>query len=211
MLSFVPEDIERYVKEHSTAEPVILQELSKQTHAETDAPEMLVGPVEGLFLKLLARSTKARNVLEIGTFTGYSAMMLAEGLAEGGEVITCDIDPKVTKIARSYWDRSQHGSKITLKLGPAEDTIKTIEGPLDLVFIDADKESYIAYWEACIPKLRSGGVILADNVLWSGKVLNPEDPTDHALAAFNEHVTKDKRVETVMLAFRDGITMAVKH
>jgi caffeoyl-CoA O-methyltransferase len=171
---------------------------------------MLVGPVQGMFLTLIARSTGARNVLEIGTFTGYSALRLAEGLPDDGEVITCDIDPDTTEIARRHWAQSPHGRKIKLVLAPALDTIESFPGPFDLVFIDADKGNYINYWEACIPKVRSGGLILADNVLWSGRVLDPKEEDDHALVAFNKHVVNDTRADVVMLTVRDGITLACK-
>jgi caffeoyl-CoA O-methyltransferase len=171
---------------------------------------MLVGPTEGTFLSLIARSISARNVLEIGTFTGYSALKFAEGVPEDGEVVTCDIDADTTAIAKRNWDKSPHGKKIRLEIGPAIQTIEKLPGPFDLVFIDADKGNYINYWEACVPKVRAGGVILADNVLWSGRVLDPQKPDDHALAAFNRHALADDRVSVVMLPIRDGVTMACK-
>jgi caffeoyl-CoA O-methyltransferase len=135
---------------------------------------------------------------------------MAEGLPDGGEIVTCDIDPKATAIATRYWNRSPHGKKIVLRLGPALDTIAGLTGPIDLVFIDADKTNYVHYWDACLPKVRAGGVILADNVLWSGEVLAPKEADALALAAFNEHIARDPRVEHLMLPIRDGITIAVK-
>jgi caffeoyl-CoA O-methyltransferase len=210
MVSFVPENIEAYASAHSTPEPGVFSELASATRAKTTQPQMMVGHIEGLLLKLLVRMAGAKRVLEIGTFTGYSALALAEGLPDDGVVVTCDVDPQATAIARSFWEQSPHGRKITLKLAPALDTIATLDGPLDLVFIDADKKNYIRYWEACLPKVRSGGALLADNVLWSGRVLEPKDPDDHALAAFNQHVLRDPRVELVMLPIRDGVTIAVK-
>ncbi len=210
MPELVPENIERYAVDHSTPESDIFQSLTQKTHVESDSPQMLVGPIEGRFLKLIVQAMAARRVLEIGTFTGYSALMMAEGVADDGEVITCDISRESTKIARSYWDRSPHGRKIKLLMGRALDTIAGVDGPLDVVFIDADKQNYIAYWDACVPKVRKGGVVLADNVLWSGRVLDPKEPDDHALVAFNKHVRGDGRVETVMLPFRDGVTMSIK-
>jgi caffeoyl-CoA O-methyltransferase len=136
--------------------------------------------------------------------------MMAEGLGDDGQLITCEIDSRSAAMAREYWAQSPHGGKITLALGNALETLETLEGPFDLVFIDADKQSYVAYWEACVPLVRSGGLILVDNVLWSGRVLDPKEPDDHALVAFNRHVREDSRVETVMLTIRDGITMACK-
>jgi caffeoyl-CoA O-methyltransferase len=135
---------------------------------------------------------------------------MAEGLPDDGKLITCDIDPETTKIAKKYWSRSTHGKKIELKLGPALETLKTIEGLFDLVFIDADKVNYINYWELCLPKVRPGGLLVIDNVLWSGSVLNPEDETERAIDEFNKHVYNDKRVEVVMLPIRDGVTLAWK-
>lgn len=210
MLSLLPEAIDRYILDHSTPEPALFSALALETHEKTDAPQMLAGPVQGHFLKLLAKAMNATRVFEIGTFTGYSALMLAEGVAPGGEVITCDTSHECTDIARRYWAQSPHGKKVTLHVGRALDVLERIEGPFDLVFVDADKENYIAYWEACLPKLRRGGVMLADNVLWSGRVLDPKERSDHALVAFNEHVRNDNRVETVMLSVRDGLTMACK-
>jgi caffeoyl-CoA O-methyltransferase len=210
MVSFVPEKIEAYASAHSTPEGAVYSELAVATRAQTTQPQMMVGHLEGTLLKLLVRMAAAKRVLEIGTFTGYSALSLAEGLPHDGVVVTCDVDPKATAIARSFWERSPHGRKITLRLAPALDTIATLAGPIDLVFIDADKANYIRYWDACVPKVRSGGALLADNVLWSGRVLEPKEPDDHALAAFNQHVLRDARVELVMLPIRDGVTIAVK-
>ncbi|MCC6489013.1 MAG: class I SAM-dependent methyltransferase, partial [Candidatus Hydrogenedentes bacterium] len=171
---------------------------------------MQVGKVEGAFLRMLARLTNARHILEIGTFTGYSALCLAEGMEDGGRLITCDVDPEATDIAKQHWARSPHGSKIELRLGPALETIAALEGPWDLVFIDADKQNYIHYWEAVMPKVRQGGLLVADNVLWSGRVVNPQKESDFAVDRFNKHVVSDPRVEAVLLTVRDGITLAWK-
>jgi caffeoyl-CoA O-methyltransferase len=208
MLSFIPEELDSYVTTHSTPESALHQQLAKETRDSTDQPQMMVGNIEGLLLRTLVRAAGARRVLEIGAFTGYSALAMAEGLPDDGTLITCDIDPAATAIARRYWSQSPHGDKIDLRLGPALETISGIDGPLDLVFIDADKVSYIDYWEAVLPKVRMGGLVVADNVLWSGRVVAPDDPDSRALAAFNDHVTADGRVEQVMLPIRDGITVA---
>ena len=210
MIPFVPEHIEAYAEAHSSPEPALFKELAAVTRAQTTQPQMMVGHLEGMFLKLFVMLTQAKRVLEIGTFTGYSALAMAEGLPEGGRIITCDVDRKATDIARSFWARSPHGSKIDLKLAPALETIATLADPIDLVFIDADKQNYVRYWDACVPKVRSGGVLLADNVLWSGAVLDPKTDDDKALARFNEHVVRDDRVQMVMLPIRDGVSVAVK-
>lgn len=210
MIPIIDKKIEAYAVRHSTPESVLFKNLVKETFARTSLPQMQVGHLEGSFLKLLAQISRAKTVLEIGTFTGYSALAMAEGLPPGGRVITCDIDPAATQIAKKYWAKSPHGKKIELKIGPALETIPKLKGPFDMVFIDADKMNYIRYWELCVPKVRKGGVLLADNVLWSGRVLNPQEESDHAIARFNEHVLKDKRVEVLMLPLRDGITVGYK-
>ncbi|HXV13630.1 MAG TPA: class I SAM-dependent methyltransferase [Candidatus Krumholzibacteria bacterium] len=210
MISFIPETIEAYADAHSTPEPALFAELAAVTRAQTTKPQMMVGHTQGLLLKFLVRIAGAKRVLEIGTFTGYSALAMAEGLPDDGSIVTCDIDPKATAIARSFWERSPHGRKITLALAPALDTIATLAGPIDFVFIDADKTNYVRYWDACVPKVRPGGVLAADNVLWSGEVLDPKTDDARALAAFNEHVLRDARVDLVMLPIRDGVTLAVK-
>ncbi len=210
MINLVSEELEQYCEKHSSPESPVLADLVKKTYSSTDLPQMLVGQVEGLFLRLLVRLAKAKQVLEIGTFTGYSALTMAEGLPEDGKLITCDISPEYTKIAKEFWANSPAGRKIELKLGPAMETLKSLDGPFDLVFIDADKENYLNYWEAILPKIRQGGLIAVDNVLWSGRVLAPESPADRAIVQFNDHVAKDTRVESVMLTVRDGITLAWK-
>ncbi len=210
MIPIVRDDVNRYTEAHTVSQSRLLAELWKETHAKTGLPQMLVGPVEGAFLGLLTRLVNARRVLEIGTFTGYSALAMAEALPKNGRLVTLDIDPGSTGIAKRFWARSPHGKKITLKIGYAIESLKTLKGPFDLVFIDADKENYIYYWEACVPKVRKGGLLVADNVLWGGGALHPQDASDRAIAAFNEQVRRDKRVEAVMLTVRDGMTLAWK-
>ncbi len=210
MLTLVPDAIEAYAQAHTSASPRVHAELREYTNAHTDLPQMLVGDMEGRLLYLLTKLTNARLAVEIGTFTGCSALHISEGLAEGGRLITCDVSEEYTNIARAFWDRVPWGDRIDLRLAPAIETLATIEGPIDFVFIDADKTGYIGYWEALVPKLRRGGVIVADNVLWSGRVLAPEQDSDRAIVAFNEHVQRDDRMEHVMLTVRDGMTVARK-
>jgi caffeoyl-CoA O-methyltransferase len=168
---------------------------------------MLSGHLQGTFLQMLSASVGARRILEIGTFTGFSALMMAAALPDDGELITCDIDPEAIALARSFFARSPDGSKIDVREGPALDTLKTLEGPFDLVFIDADKESYIAYYEAALPLLAPNGVIAVDNVLWMGRVLDPQDDSDRVIVAFNEHVSRDERVWNMLLPIRDGVML----
>ena len=209
-MDLIAPEIDAYAKLHASPEDTLLAELTEETQTKAMYPQMQTGHVEGLFLRLLVQALEARSVLEIGCFTGYSALSMAMGLREGGKVTTCDIDPEMTAIAKRYWARSRHGGKIELVLGPALKTVAGLDGPFDLVFIDADKENYIAYWDACIPKVRSGGLVVVDNVLWSGRVLDPKEKSDHAIVAFNQHAASDDRVEKVVLTVRDGITLARK-
>jgi caffeoyl-CoA O-methyltransferase len=210
MLTLVPESIEKYAEEHSLQESAVLKALAKETWAKQPAAVMQVGRLEGAFLKLMVQISGAKRVLEIGTFTGYSALAMAEGLPANGKLITCDINPETTAVAKRYWARSPHGKKIELRLGKGVETLKTLKGPFDLVFIDANKADYEAYWEACLPKVKPGGLILADNVLWSGRVLKPKDGDDKAIVRFNQRVRRDRRVDSVMLTLRDGVTVARK-
>lgn len=212
MIPIVPPAIDAYCLRHTTAPDALLDELAGYTQAHCKLPQMLTGPVEGAFLKMMVQACGARRVLEIGTFTGYSALSMAAGLPSDGELITCDIDKETSAIARSFWARSPHGQKIKPILGPALETIRNlpIDLRLDFVFIDADKENYVNYYEAILPLLKSGGLIAADNTLWSGKVLEPKEESDHAIATFNRHVTRDPRVEHVLLSVRDGVMLVRK-
>jgi caffeoyl-CoA O-methyltransferase len=210
-LTLVPEAIEAYAEQHTTPPPPLLAELFEKTRTELpDQATMLSGHVEGVFLQMLVASVGARRVLEIGSFTGGSALMMAAALPDDGELITCDIDPKTMAIARGYFDRSPHGQKIRQVAGPALETLKTLSGPFDFVFIDADKENYIGYYEATLPLLAPTGLIAVDNVLWSGRVLDPSDESDRAIVAFNDHVQRDARVTNVLLSVRDGVMLVRK-
>ena len=212
MKAIVPRKIEEYCLRHTTTGGKLLRALEKYTQRHCADAQMLIGPHEGALLALLVRLSGARRVLEIGTFTGYSALCMAEGLPADGELLACDINAETSAIAQSFFDRSPHGNKITLRLGPALDTLAGLPGPdsFDLVFIDADKENYVSYYEAVLPRLQTGGVIVADNVLWSGRVLAPKNKTDRAVVKFNRHVHRDKRVECVMLPVRDGVSLIRK-
>jgi caffeoyl-CoA O-methyltransferase len=207
---FVDTAVEQFARDHTEPETDLYTRLREETYREMNSPQMQVDLIEGRFLKMLVRLTGAREVLELGMFTGYSALMMAEGLPEDGRLTTCEIDPKAEAIARRYFTESPHGDKITVRMGPALETIKTLTGPLDLVFIDADKSNYANYYEACLPLLKPGGLIVADNVLWSGKVLHPNDANDHAIVAFDRLVQSDPRVENVCLTVRDGMMLAWK-
>jgi len=209
----IQKHIEDYVLRHTAPEDPLFSELAAETREHTDSPEMMVGNIEGTFLRTLVRITGARRVLELGTFTGYSSLSMAMGLPDDGELITCDVSEEYTAIARRFWAKSPHGKKITLRLGPAAETLPTLEGEFDMAFIDADKQNYSAYWDLVVPRVRTGGLIVADNVLWNARVTHAPETQDEntaALVAFSEKVRKDDRVEQVMLSVRDGITLAVK-
>lgn len=209
-LTLVPDAIERYAVAHSSPMDDVYERLREETLTSTDLPQMQVGPLEGRLLTLLTRLTGARLAVEVGTFTGYSALSIAEGMGNGGRLVTCDKNPVTTAIARKYWDQAPWGDRIELRLGDATETVARIDGPVDLVFIDADKSNYVTYWETLLPKVRPGGLLIVDNVLWSGTVLDPQEDSARAITAFNEHVRLDSRVEHVMLTVRDGITVAQK-
>ncbi len=212
MIPIIPKPLDDYCVAHTTRPDPLLDELAAYTRAHCQFPQMLTGPVEGRFLKMLVQVTDARRVLEIGTYTGYSALSMAAGLPADGTIITCDIDPETTRIAQSFWARSPDGGKIELILGPALETIRALPADMqfDFVFLDADKENYVNYYEAVLPRLKPGGLLAADNTLWSGKVLAPKEKSDHAMVAFNTRVTRDPRVEHVLLSVRDGVMLVRK-
>ena len=207
----VPEAVEAYAAAHSTAPAPFLQALAAETRETLDAPQMLTGEVEGLFLEFLVFLAQPRLVLEIGTYSGYSALSMAGALPAGGRIVTCEIDPERVAFARRHIESAGFSERIEVRQGPANGTIAGLDGPFDLVFIDADKESYRDYYEAGLPKLSERGLIVIDNVLWSGRVAEApsDDDTDatKALRAFNDHVVADDRVVSVMLSVRDGVTL----
>ena len=210
-MDFIDEKIEKYAYQHTSEEGELLKRLEEETYEKLEIPHMTTGRVEARFLKLLARLVGARRILEIGTFGGYSALSMAEALPEEGTLVTCELDPVAIAFARKYFSESSHGKKITLLEGPALESIKTLTSPFDMAFIDADKENYSNYYEAILPLIRQGGLIAADNVLWSGRVLDPKENSDKAIHQFNERVMQDHRVESVLLTVRDGLNCIVKN
>ncbi|MEK7716720.1 MAG: class I SAM-dependent methyltransferase, partial [Pseudomonadota bacterium] len=208
MKAIIPRKIEEYCLRHTTTRDKLLRELESYTQRHCADAQMLIGPHEGALLAMLVRLSGARRILEIGAFTGYSALCMAEALPAKGKLTTCEIKPEHAEIAQSFFDRSPHGHKIKIHLGPALETLAglPVSASFDFVFLDADKENYVNYYEAVLPRLRSGGLIVADNVLWSGRVLAPKKKTDRAVVAFNKHVYRDPRIECVMLPVRDGVS-----
>jgi caffeoyl-CoA O-methyltransferase len=207
----VSDELEAYAEAHSEPPTEVLRRLADETRARMTVPQMMVGPLEGRFLETLVRVSGARRVLELGTFTGYSSICMASALPEGGRLVTCDVDPEAVEIARRYAGEAGVVDRIEYRLGPAIETLRDLDGPFDLVFIDADKGGYVDYYEAVLPKLADDGVIVADNVLSTGRVLHDEpEGTARAIVAFNEHVRGDERVVAVMLTVRDGITLIRK-
>ena len=209
-MDFVNEDIDNYAYDHTQIEDDLLWRLELETYDQLEIPQMLTGRIEGRLLKMLAQLVEAKRIIEIGTFGGYSALSMAEALPDSGYLITCEMDPVAIQFAQRFFDESPHGKKIVLKEGPALDTLKTLTGSFDMAFIDADKGNYLNYYEALLPLMRPGGLIVVDNVLWGGRVLNPQETSDHAIHRFNHRVKDDHRVEKVMLTIRDGVSLLRK-
>ena len=207
MSSIANEQVEAYAEAHTTPPAELLARLAEETHATMSSPQMLTGRVEGRLLELLVHASGARRVLELGTFTGYSALSMAAALPEDGRIDTCDSEPKHVEVAGRHFAESPHGHKITIHLGPALDTIGRLEGEFDLVFIDADKANYDNYYEAVLPRLSERGLIVIDNTLWSGRVVDPQDDDTRAIAALNDKLAADERVVCVQLTVRDGVTL----
>jgi caffeoyl-CoA O-methyltransferase len=209
MSFIVPEDIERYAESHTTPHPELLQRLAEETRTTLQRPQMLTGTIEGRFLEFIVYMTGARRILELGTFSGYSAISMAAALPPDGRIDTCEVAEEHAAVARRYIEEAGHADRITIHMGPAVDTIGRLEGEFDFVFIDADKENYVNYYEAVLPRLSERGLIAADNTLWSGRVIDEADQDESTLAirAFNDHVRDDERVVSVMLSVRDGVTL----
>jgi caffeoyl-CoA O-methyltransferase len=203
------ERLEAYIEAHTTPPEPHLAALADETRATLNAPQMLTGTVEGRFLEALVWAAQPRLVLELGTYSGYSALAMAAALPPGGRIVTCELSDEHADFAQRHIGASQYADRIELRRGPALETVAALDGPFDLVFIDADKQNYVNYYEAVVPKLADRGLIAADNTLWSGNVAEDEDQSDGAVAlrAFNDRVRDDDRVVCVMLSVRDGITL----
>jgi len=210
-MHFLSEELENYAAQHTEDEPLLLQELNKRTHLNVLQPRMISGHFQGRFLSLLSKMVQPRTILEIGTYTGYATLCLAEGLHPEGVLHTIDIKEELTDLQREFFDRSGYGNQIVQHLGKAADIIPSLNTTFDLVFIDADKQNYAHYFDLVIEKMNRGGIILSDNVLWSGKVVEEvkhNDKHTQALMAYNQKIKDDPRVETVLLPIRDGITLS---
>ena len=213
-MNFIPEELDNYVVAHSQDEPNLLKQLNRETNQKILQPRMLSGHFQGRVLSMISKLINPKTILEIGTYTGYSALCLAEGMSSDGILHTIDINEELYDFQRKYFNKSPYGNQIIQHLGNALEIIPEIEDSFDLVFIDADKENYTNYFHAIIDKLNSGGIILSDNVLWSGKVLQTtfkkEDTSTPALIEYNKLLKEDDRIETVLLPIRDGLTISRK-
>ena len=210
-MHFISQELENYIEQHSEKEPELLAALNKETYQKVLLPRMLSGHFQGRVLSMLSKLIRPLNILEIGTYTGYSALCLCEGMQENGTLHTIDIKEELIDLQRKYFDKSPWGNQIVQHLGEAIEIIPSLDLKFDLVFIDADKENYINYFELIILKMNKGGIILSDNVLWSGKVLEPLQPNDLStkiIMEYNELLKNDSRVETVLLPIRDGLTVS---
>ena len=207
MNRLVASDIETYAQAHSMPESDLCRALREETQRRMEAPQMIVGPLEGAFLKMMTQLVRATRVLEIGMFTGYSALCFAEALPANGTVLTCEIDEESAALARRYFARSPIGKKIEIRMGPALDTMRGLKGPFDLIFIDADKVNYVNYYRRALDLLSPQGVILIDNVLWDGEVLKHPAPDENtaAIQQLNRVVATDPRVTAVLVTIRDGV------
>ena len=210
-MEFLPQQLDDYVCEHSSSEPALLNELNRKTHLDVLYPRMLSGHLQGRVLSMLSHMIKPKNILEIGTYTGYSAICLAEGMQAGGKLYTLDVNEELESLVRSYFDKAGLTDNIDFRIGKALEVIPTLDVTFDLVFIDADKENYSNYYKQVIDKVTPGGYIIADNVLWSGKVIDEKpDPETQSLIDYSKMVHADERVENVLFPVRDGLMIARK-
>jgi caffeoyl-CoA O-methyltransferase len=208
-MNFIDAAVEQYAEQHSTPEDELFQRLAAETREVSELPQMMVGLLEGRFLAVLVRLLRARRVLELGTFTGYSSISMAQALPPEGRLITCDVNEETTAIARRYAEEAGVVDRIDYRLGPALETIAGLDGEFDLIFIDADKENYVNYYEATVPLLARTGVMVVDNTLWSGRVADAaeDDGSVRAIRALNDRVRDDQRVDNVLLTVRDGMNL----
>ncbi len=204
MAPYIPDEVEAYAERYTTARGDVFDRLGAETRETQEAPQMMVGHVEGAFLSFLVSMTQAKRVVEVGTFTGWSSIAMAGALPPEGSIVTLDINEETTAVARRYAQEAGVADRIEYRVGPAVETLASLEGPFDLAFIDADKGGYVDYYEAILPKLAPNGLIAADNTLFG---LDSEGENAHAIARFNEHVRHDDRVEAVLLPFREGVTL----
>ena len=214
MSDIVNNKIEDYIRKNSSKEPEILKDLNKETYLKVLNPRMLSGHIQGRFLSIITKLIKPKKILEIGTYTGYSAICMAEGLIENGIIHTIDINEELISIQNKYFAKSKCNNSIIQHVGDARSIIKSINEKFDLVFLDADKENYIEYYELVIEKVKKGGLIIADNVLWTGKVVEPEKDDDELtqyLIDFNKMINEDDRVENIILPLRDGLNVILKN
>jgi predicted O-methyltransferase YrrM len=211
-MEFIDSNIDKYVVEHTSLENDLLKKIQRETHLNVLQPRMLSGPFQGRFLSLISSLVHPEKILEIGTYTGYSALCLAEGLSKSGTLITIDINDELEERVKGYFQESSFADQLTLKIGPALSIIPQLEHDFDLVFIDADKKNYINYYKEIFPKVKVGGMIIADNVLWSGKVVDPnaQDPDTQLLRDFNLMIQEDARVSNILLPIRDGLMLVRK-
>jgi caffeoyl-CoA O-methyltransferase len=212
-MDFLDTNIENYALAHTSGESALLAQLNRDTHAKVLQPRMLSGHLQGRLLSLLSNMMRPRRILEIGTYTGYSALCLAEGLTNDGRLITIDVNEELEAFTRSFFDQSPYRQKIDYRIADAAQLIPTLDETFDMVFIDADKKNYALYYDLVIDKVRPGGIIIADNVLWSGKVVQNTkiDKETHALLAFNQKIHHDARVSNLLLPIRDGLLIAHKN
>jgi len=214
MSDIVNNKIEDYIRKNSSKEPQILKDLNKETYLKVLNPRMLSGHLQGRFLSIITKLIKPKKILEIGTYTGYSAICMAEGLIENGIIHTIDINEELVSIQNKYFAKSKCNNSIIQHVGDARNIIKSINEKFDLVFLDADKENYIEYYELVIEKVKKGGLIIADNVLWTGKVVEPDKDDDELtqyLIDFNKMINEDDRVENIILPLRDGLNIILKN
>ena len=211
MTDLLTENIHRYCKEHTASDNRLLSELEKYTWANEDVPQMISGQMVGKFLQSIIRMITAKKIVEVGTFTGYSALQMAEAIPLHGEIHTCELMKKHAETARSFFDKSDYGEKITIHEGPALKSLETLQvGNFDMAFIDADKSNYLDYYKRCLMLIRAGGVIILDNMLWSGSVVDPNDDDSKSLRKTGDYIQEDNRVFNMLFPIRDGLMLCIK-